>query len=201
MTLAVHRRRFLQGIGSLTLTFAVPLDAALAQAPKRAGDLKTSPRLSAWLRINADGTVTLMIGKVELGQGILTAVTQICADELDVDLKRIRIVSGDTALVPNEGTTAGSQSMPSCAPAVQQASAEVRRILLDLAAAKLGTPAEGLTVEDGVVSGPGGAKAAYWELVTGKELEREATGAVPLKPPPSTATSAETSSGSTSRPR
>ena len=82
--------------------------------------------LSAWLRINADGTVTLMIGKVELGQGILTAVTQICADELDVDIERIKIVSGDTAVVPNEGTTAGSSSMPGCAPAVQQASAEVR---------------------------------------------------------------------------
>lgn len=182
--LAVHRRRFLQGLGSLTLTFAVPLERAVAQtaSAKRAGDLKTSPMLSAWLRINADGTVTLMIGKVELGQGILTAVTQICADELDVDLKRIRIVSGDTALVPNEGTTAGSQSMPGCAPAVQQASAEVRRILLDLAAAKLGTPAERLRVSDGTITGPDGATATYWELVTGKELEREATGSVPLKP-------------------
>jgi CO/xanthine dehydrogenase Mo-binding subunit len=184
MTPAVHRRRFLQGTGALTLSFAVPLDAALAQgaAPKRAGDLKTTPRLSAWLRINADGTVTLMVGKVELGQGILTAVAQICADELDVDLDRIRIVSGDTALVPNEGTTAGSQSMPGCAPAVQQASAEVRGILLDLAAAKLGAPASALRVEDGVVRAPGGATATYWELVTGRELEREATGTVPLKP-------------------
>jgi CO/xanthine dehydrogenase Mo-binding subunit len=182
--LAVHRRRFLQGLGSLTLSFAVPFDVALAQAaaPKRAGDLKTSPRLSAWLRINADGTVTLMVGKVELGQGILTAVTQICADELDVALERVRIVSGDTALVPNEGTTAGSQSMPGCAPAVQQASAEVRRILLDLAAAKLASPATTLKVEDGVIAAPGGATATYWELVTGKELEREATGTVPLKP-------------------
>src|ERR671913_2252531 len=166
--LAVHRRRFLQGLGSLTLSFAVPLDVALAQAPapKRAGDLKTSPRLGAWLRINADGTVTLMVGKVELGQGILTAVTQICADELDVALERVRVVSGDTALVPNEGTTAGSQSMPGCAPAVQQASAEVRRILLDLAAAKLGTPVEALKVSDGTITGQGGSQATYWELVT-----------------------------------
>src|SRR5919112_6130673 len=96
--LALHRRRFLQGLGSLTLSYAVPFDVALAQAtaPKRAGDLKTSPRLRAWLRINADGTVTLMVGKVELGQGILTAVTQICADELDVDINRVKVVSGDT---------------------------------------------------------------------------------------------------------
>jgi CO/xanthine dehydrogenase Mo-binding subunit len=72
--------------------------------------------------------------------------------------------------------------MPGCAPAVQQASAEVRRILLELAAAKLGQPIEGLKVSDGTITGTGGAKATYWELVTGKELERQATGNVPLKP-------------------
>ena len=77
--------------------------------------------LSAWLRINADETVTLMIGKVELGQGNVTAVAQVCADELAIDMARLKIISGDTELVPNEGVTAGSQSMPNCAPAVQQA--------------------------------------------------------------------------------
>jgi nicotinate dehydrogenase subunit B len=179
----LDRRRLLQGLGSLTLSFAVPLDLAVAQTPpKLPGDLKTSPMLSAWLKINADGTVTLMIGKVELGQGILTAVTQICADELDVNLERVKIVSGDTAVVPDEGTTAGSQSMPGCAPAVQQASAEVRQILLGLAAAKLGQPVEALKVSDGTITGQGGSQATYWELVTGKELEREATGKTPLKP-------------------
>src|SRR5215203_944594 len=117
----LDRRRLLQSLGSLTLSFVVPLDLALSQTPaKLPGDLKTTPMLSAWLRINAGGTVTLMVGKVELGQGILTAVTQICADELDVNFERIEIISGDTAIVPDEGTTAGSQSMPGCAPAVQQ---------------------------------------------------------------------------------
>jgi nicotinate dehydrogenase subunit B len=184
---SVSRRRLLQGFGSLTLAFTLPLDAALAQGqapaqPKLPGDLQTNRMLSAWLRINADGTVTLMVGKVELGQGILTAVTQICADELDVDINRIKVISGDTWVVPNEGTTAGSQSMPGCAPAVQHASAEVRQILLGLAAAKLGQPAESLKVADGTITGQGGAKATYWELVAGKELEREATGKAPLKP-------------------
>ncbi|MBF9235263.1 xanthine dehydrogenase family protein molybdopterin-binding subunit [Microvirga alba] len=180
----LNRRGFLQTIGSLTLAFTVPLDIGIAAETtgKLAGDLKETPLLSAWLRINAEGTVTLMIGKVELGQGILTAVTQICADELDVNLERVKLISGDTAVVPNEGTTAGSQSMPGCAPAVQQASAEVRRILIEMAAGKLGQPIESLKVSDGIVTGPGGAKATYWELVTGKELERQATGNVPLKP-------------------
>lgn len=181
---SLNRRGFLQAIGSLTLAFTVPLDAGIAAETggKLAGDLKDTPLLSAWLRINADETVTLMIGKVELGQGILTAVTQICADELDVDIGRVKIISGDTAVVPNEGTTAGSQSMPGCAPAVQQASAEVRHILLELASAKLGQPINALKVSDGMITGSGGAKATYWELVTGKELERQATGTVPLKP-------------------
>ncbi len=162
---SLSRRTLLQGLGSLTLSFAVPLEVAIAQAPaKLPGDLNTSPMLSAWLRINADGTVTLMIGKVELGQGILTAVSQICADELDVDIGRIKIISGDTAVVPNEGVTAGSQSMPGCAPAVQHASAEVRQILLGLAATKFGQPAETLRVSDGTITSPDGGKATYWEL-------------------------------------
>ena len=180
---ALNRRHLLQSLGSLTLSFAIPLDMPLAQSPpKLAGDLKSVPNLSAWLRINADGSVTLMVGKVELGQGILTAVAQVCADELDVNIERIKIISGDTAIVPNEGTTAGSQSMPGCAPAVQQAAAEVRHILLELAAAKLGQPIASLKVEDGTIRGSGNTKATYWELVTGEELERDATGKVPLKP-------------------
>ena len=180
---ALNRRHLLQSLGSLTLSFAIPLDMPLAQSPpKLAGDLKSVPNLSAWLRINADGSVTLMVGKVELGQGILTAVAQVCAEELDVNIERIKIVSGDTAIVPNEGTTAGSQSMPGCAPAVQQAAAEVRHILLELAAAKLGQPIASLKVEDGTIRGSGNTKATYWELVTGEELARDATGKVPLKP-------------------
>jgi nicotinate dehydrogenase subunit B len=185
--LTLDRRRLLRGFGSLTLAFAVPLNPAPAQAQATAkaklpGDLDNNRMLSAWLRINADGTVTLMIGKVELGQGILTAVTQICADELDVDINRVKLVSGDTWLVPNEGTTAGSQSMPGCAPAVQHASAEVRQILLELAAARLGQPADSLKVSDGTITGARGTTATYWDLVAGKELEREATGKAPLKP-------------------
>ena len=121
-------------------------------------------QLKAWLRINADGTVTLLVGKVELGQGILTALLQICADELDVNLERVQIVSGDTAQVPDEGVTAGSFSMPQCAPAVQQASAEVRALLIDMAAARLGSPAAGLKVVDGSIAGADGKAITYWQL-------------------------------------
>ena len=132
----LSRRSLLKSVGYFSLSFGIPLQSeiSLADAPNSKpplpGDLNTNRKLSAWLRINADQTVTLLIGKVELGQGVLTAVTQVCAEELDIDLKRIKIISGDTALVPNEGVTAGSFSMPNCATAVQYASAELRSLLL-----------------------------------------------------------------------
>lgn len=174
----------LKSAGFLALSFGIPAEraGAAAGAAKLPGDLKDNPMLSAWLRIDAGKTVTLMIGKVELGQGAITAVAQVCADELAVDIGRLKIISGDTAVVPNEGVTAGSQSMPNCAPAIQQVSADVREILFALAAAKFGQPVEGLKVEDGVITSANGSSVTYWDLVTGKELEREATGSAKLRP-------------------
>lgn len=197
----LRRRDLLKRGGSLTLAFGFPLELAMAQtsaptpaaAPHLPGDLQIHRRLSAWLRINADQTVTLFVGKVELGQGILTALAQLCADELDVDLARVQIVSGDTARVPNEGVTAGSMSMTYCGVAVQQASAEVRAILLGLAAVRLGQPVAGLRVASGVVSvinpmnpvnpvnPANGARVAYGDLLVGDALQREATGLVKPK--------------------
>ena len=187
-TLLMDRRRLLQGAGYISLAFSIPAIDALAQAPagdkpRLPGDLNSVRKIGAWIQINADKTVTLLIGKVELGQGILTAVAQICADELDIDWKQLKVVSGDTALVPNEGVTAGSFSMPNCGPAVRQASAEARKIMLDLAAEKLKVPADKLTVKDGIVSAPGAGSVSYWDLAVGQALEREATGAVKPKAP------------------
>ncbi len=182
------RRGFLKASGYLSLSFAIPLEVAQSQTPSPAanakprlpGDLNSTRQLSAWLRINANQTVTLLVGKVELGQGILTAVSQICADELDIDIQRVQVISGDTALVPNEGVTAGSFSMPYCATAVQFASAEVRSILLGLAADKLKQPVASLTVQDGVIRSAS-QSISYWDLVNDLNLEREATGAVKPK--------------------
>jgi nicotinate dehydrogenase subunit B len=181
----VNRRSLLKGAGFVALSFAIPLEAS-AQAPAPAkprlpGSMETNRNINAWIRINADKTVTLLVGKVELGQGILTAVAQICADELDVDFERVKVISGDTSLTPNEGTTAGSFSMPQCGPAVRQASAEARKIMLDLAAEKLGKPADGMSVKDGTISAAGGGSVTYWDLSVGKALEREATGQVKPK--------------------
>jgi CO/xanthine dehydrogenase Mo-binding subunit len=183
------RRRFLKRSGFLALGFTIPLldvhsqQTASADKPRLPGDLQVNRTLSAWIRIQSeDQSVLLMVGKVELGQGILTAVVQVCADELDVEMARVKLVSGDTALVPNEGTTAGSFSMPNCATAVRQAAAEVRAILLDLAQVRLGQPSSGLSVRDGLVQTVSGATISYWDLLVGESLQREATGRVKTKP-------------------
>lgn len=183
MNAPISRRRLLQAAGFLSLSFGIPLETVMSQqAPRLPGDLNSTRVLHAWLRIEADNRVTLLIGKVELGQGILTAVQQVCAEELDVGFDQVQVISGDTALVPNEGVTAGSFSMPNCATAVRHASAEVRAILLGLAAEKLGHPVSALQVSAGVVKGPGAVQVRYGDLVIGQALDREATGQVPLKP-------------------
>ena len=90
--------------------------------------------LDAWIRIDADGTVTVFTGKAELGQGIKTALIQVAAEELDVDPGAIALVTADTARTPNEGYTAGSHSMQDSGTAILHAAAQVRAILIGLAA-------------------------------------------------------------------
>jgi CO/xanthine dehydrogenase Mo-binding subunit len=88
--------------------------------------LQRNPDLDTWLRIEPGGAVTVFTGKVELGQGILTALAQIAAEELDLPLARIKMISGDTGQTPNEGQTAGSQSVENSGTALRMAGAEVR---------------------------------------------------------------------------
>lgn len=183
-TFSASRRDVLAG-GSLAIGFSlaapVLVGSALAQAPAAAppslpGDLKQHPRLSSWLRLEADGRVRLLVGKVELGQGILTAYAQLAADELDIDIRRLSITSGDTRVVPNEGVTAGSQSMSNGGVAVRQAAAELRLHLLTLAAQKLGAEPAALKIADGTITAPGGGRTTYWDLVGPEPIEIEAKG-------------------------
>ena len=184
MNIQTTRRSLLAGSGALALGFSITGDLLAQQpaAPALPGDLKLFPKVSSWLRIEANGRVRLLVGKVELGQGILTALAQLCAEELEIDLSRLDITSGDTQLVPDEGVTAGSFSMPNCGSAVRQVSAEARQILVSLAAAKLNADSAKLTVTDGTVKAPDGSSVTYWNLVAGRELEIEATGKAPLRP-------------------
>jgi xanthine dehydrogenase molybdopterin-binding subunit B len=148
------------------------------------GSLKTDARIASWVGIEADGTVTVRTGKVEIGQGIRTAVAMIAAEELDVALERIRIISGITGEVADEGVTSGSGSMEQSGRAIHQVAAEARAALIQKAAAHLGVDAETLEVEDGTVRSPAtNSQVTYWELQGGRPIEGEATGAVTPKDP------------------
>ncbi|PYO21665.1 MAG: aldehyde dehydrogenase [Candidatus Rokuibacteriota bacterium] len=153
-----------------------------AQSPPLPGSLNGNRRLEAWLRIDPNGTVTIFTGKIELGQGIGTALSQIAADELDVDLERIAVVYGDTGRTPNEGQTAGSLSVEQSGTALRFACAEAREILLTAAAAKLGASTADLRVSDCTITGPAGAQVTYWDLAANAHLEREAIATAKPKP-------------------
>ncbi|MDQ1600523.1 MAG: nicotinate dehydrogenase subunit [Actinomycetota bacterium] len=143
--------------------------------------LAANPRLSRWLHVTADGTVTLRTGKVELGQGILTALALIAADELDVDPASVRVVAASTALGPDEGPTAGSMSVADSGSAVRHAAAAVRALFLDAAAVRLGS--DELTVRDGVISRTDGAgTTTYGELASHVDLDVDADPAATPKP-------------------
>ncbi len=89
------RREFIAGLGGIVLSFSLAPKVLLGQTPAQLpGSMQTNRTLDAWLRINADGSVTVFTGKVELGQGIVTALAQIAAEELDVPLKRGTMISG-----------------------------------------------------------------------------------------------------------
>jgi CO/xanthine dehydrogenase Mo-binding subunit len=181
MDAALSRRSFLQG-SSLVVAFTLAAPSLLQAQPALPGSLQANRRLDAWLRIDPDGTVTFFTGKVELGQGILTALTQIVADELDVAPQRLQLVSGDTARTPNEGVTSGSQSIQDSGTALRMACAEARALLLQSAAARLGAPVAELQVRDGTVTRTGSdARTTYWE-VAGDTLQREATAQIAPKP-------------------
>jgi CO/xanthine dehydrogenase Mo-binding subunit len=145
--------------------------------------LAANPVLSSWVGFSSDGHVTVSPGKVEIGQGIVTALAQIAADELDVDIGRVRMVRASTAGSPNEGVTSGSLSVQQSGRAIRHACAEIRQIFLAAASDRLGVDIDALEIEDGTISGPGNVRTSYWELADEISLDREATpGAVPKSP-------------------
>ena len=144
--------------------------------------LAANPVLANWIRIRSDGVVEVRSGKVELGQGVLTALAQIAAEELDVDVTRVQMIAAATDLSPDEGFTAGSLSIQLSGAALRQACAEARAIYLDVAAAKLAVAPDELDVADGEITGPHHLSTSYWELADDMLLDREATGEAAPKP-------------------
>jgi CO/xanthine dehydrogenase Mo-binding subunit len=182
----LDRRTFTVGFGAIVVAFSLDPKLALAQQPAPLpGSLSNNRMLDAWLRINADGTATIFPGKVELGQGITTALAQIVAEELDLPLARVQMIPADTAKSPNEGITSGSQSIEYGGVALRLAGAQARAILVDLAAKRLGVAADTLTVVDGTISSADGRNLGYGELAGEVDLHQEVTAKVAPKPPSS----------------
>jgi nicotinate dehydrogenase subunit B len=145
--------------------------------------LADNPRLDRWLNFASPDKIELATGRVELGQGVLTAMTQIAAEELDIAFERIIIRSGDTDRTPNEGYTAGSQSMQAGGIALRAACAETRALFLEEAARRLGCADMELSVRDGRILRNGAAtQFDYWSLASSVNLAREATGTAARKP-------------------
>jgi nicotinate dehydrogenase subunit B len=163
--LRLTRRRFTQSLGIVIATFALPSASVLGQAPGNLPfSLRNNRRLEGWIRLEPDETVTVFTGKAELGQGILTALAQIAAEELDVGLDKIRMVSADTSRGPDEQYTFGSQSVEQGGSAIRAASAQARSILLAAAARRFGARAEDLHITAGIITSPDGKRATFWEV-------------------------------------
>lgn len=188
------RRRLLAAAGSLTVSFTLlPWAGALAQtteagsfkqaAPQLPGSLKNTPLLDAWIQLDADGRVTVCTGKAELGTGIRTAFLQIAAEQLDVAPGSITLITADTGLTPDEGYTAGSHSTADSGTAIFNAAAQVRALLLQSAATRLGVEATQLSTQNGVILTADGRRMTYGVAVAGVNLHQQAQPGQPLKDP------------------
>ncbi|MBI4469075.1 MAG: xanthine dehydrogenase family protein molybdopterin-binding subunit [Acidobacteria bacterium] len=191
------RRSFLKGTGALIVTFSVADVAGNVSASSGAAAAAglaqaTDPRwaVDSWVAIAEDGSVTAYAGKVELGQGTWTVEHQLVADELYVDLSKVRVIIGDTGIpTPDQGTTAGSQSHPTLfapgnrADSMRQALAAAREELLRRASEKLGYAVDQLTINDGVISAKSDPtkKASYAELIGGQKFNIIRSGDVEVK--------------------
>lgn len=182
MKTMINRRAMLHASGALIVTFALPSGRAGAQATARAKTLSTD-RVEAFLAIAPDGKVTVYSGKVDLGTGVRTALTQIVAEELDVPMSEIVVIEGDTALTPDQGTTSGSLSIQDGGMQLRRAAATARRAILKRAAARLGRELPALSIRDGVITDGSGERAPIGSLVDGDTLVLEIDKDAPTKPP------------------
>jgi nicotinate dehydrogenase subunit B len=180
-----NRREFLQGTGLLIVSFSLPAFLKTADAQSSASAKTVAlDEVDAYLAIDPSGKVTLYSGKVELGTGVSTALTQIVAEELDVLMARVALIEGDTTLTPAQGKTWGSLTIQVGGIQIRQAAATARQALLEEAGKKLGVPSGDLVVEQGTVrTRSGGKQVTYGELIGGKNFSLKLDKQAPLKDP------------------
>ncbi len=181
---ALDRRDFIKLLGpGLYLSFS--LEEAFLFSQEGGGARGYPADFNAYLRIAEDGRVTCYTGKIEMGQGIIAALAQMLAEELEVSYNSVSVVLGDTRLCPWDGGTNGSRSVKYFGPALRAAGAEAREVLIQMAAEQLQVPRDRLTVKDGVVSDRTNSamKTSYGALAKGKTIERHLEQKPALKAP------------------
>lgn len=182
---ALERRDFLKlAGGGLVVLFAVG-DGLEAQVGGARGPDGGYPEdVNAYLAVGANGRVTCFTGKIEMGQGIVTSLAMMLAEELDVPLETVDMVMGDTDLCPYDAGTFGSRSTKYFGPPLRQAAAEARGALVELAAARLGAPAEALETVNGAVrvAKEPARRTTYAELVGGRRVEVRSDRKPAIKP-------------------
>jgi CO/xanthine dehydrogenase Mo-binding subunit len=178
------RKSFVKGGGALVVSFsvlgAVAGKAAAAQVDPLSNPGAADPNIftsygpfdsnamDSWFAVHPDNSISVKLGKVELGQGSATGLSMIVAEELDHDMNLMRVIENDTDITPNSGATVGSQSIQNTGKAYRAAAAYLRQTLLGMAATKLGVPAGSLSISNGIISSSGGAKTTAGELIGGK---------------------------------
>ena len=174
--MSVSRREFLKTSGVLIVSLSASALAgplACAQGPFDTHPSHIDPdKLDSWIAVAGDGTVTAYTGKCDFGQGMFTAQTQLVAEELCIPIQRVKLIQCDTAVVPDQGTTSGSQSTPTNfnSDNLALAAATAREALVKMAAQSLGEPAEQLSIADGVIMANDGRHVRYEELIGNKRF-------------------------------
>ncbi|MGE5611749.1 MAG: molybdopterin cofactor-binding domain-containing protein [Bacillota bacterium] len=169
----ITRRDFMQTLGA-GLLIAVSANSALAQQRRNRGGADAGGRgVAARVHVAADGTVTVMTGKIEMGQGARVELAQAAAEELHLQASQIHMIMGDTSLVPDDGVTAGSQTTPRTVPVVRQACAAARGLLLGLAAKQWGVDTAALDLREGKIThAPSGRSLTYADLAKSDDLPK-----------------------------
>ncbi len=181
---SLDRRQFLKLVGGGIIISFVPALPGLVTETLSSGPRELPKDFNAFLRIGEDGRVSCFTGKVEMGQGIITGLAQMLAEELDVPLASVDMVMGDTDLCPWDAGTYGSMSTKYFGPPLRAAAAEARAILIQMASERLGVPPEKLKTQGGVVLDPAAPtrQVAYGELTKGKRIEKHLDQKPALKP-------------------
>jgi len=196
--MSISRRNFLKAAGSLTIGFCLggkprpqpgladpglPIPGHTPPGPPYPDTPPAESLINAWLEVLEDGRIRVLTGKIELGQGISTAVAQVAAEELDMDMSQVEVLIAETGRTPDEGYTAGSNSIESSAMSIRRAAAAARASLLELGAKHLNTSVDNLTLSKGIIiPRNGGRGLTIDQVLDGRQLTGTIPASLTLKP-------------------